>query len=60
MDLTREQKRLLMLYEYKSRLNAANTVRRINEAFDDETVKKTAVYDRFNEFIELNQKFWDL
>ena len=38
MELTREQKRLLMLYEYKSGSNAADAIRRINQARGEGTV----------------------
>ncbi|KAJ1345858.1 hypothetical protein KIN20_000484 [Parelaphostrongylus tenuis] len=37
MELNREQKRLLMLHEYKVGTNAADTVRRINEAWGEGT-----------------------
>ncbi|KAJ1364377.1 hypothetical protein KIN20_024466 [Parelaphostrongylus tenuis] len=35
MELNREQKRLLMLHKYKVGTNAADTVRRINEAWGE-------------------------
>ncbi|KAJ1349960.1 hypothetical protein KIN20_005644 [Parelaphostrongylus tenuis] len=50
MELNREQKRLLMLHEYKVGTNAADTVRRINEAWGEGTVGKTAVYDHFKDY----------
>lgn len=50
MELTREQKRLLILHEYKLGSSAADTFRRINEVWGDGTVGRTAVFDRFNEF----------
>ncbi|KAJ1358309.1 hypothetical protein KIN20_016711 [Parelaphostrongylus tenuis] len=50
MELNREQKRLLMLHEYKVGTNAADTVRRMNEAWGEGSVGKPAVYDYFKEF----------
>ncbi|KAJ1350136.1 hypothetical protein KIN20_005857 [Parelaphostrongylus tenuis] len=57
MELNREQKRLLMISEYKVGTNAADTVRRINEAWDEGTVGKTAVYDNFKEFKAGNERY---
>ncbi|KAJ1363876.1 hypothetical protein KIN20_023833 [Parelaphostrongylus tenuis] len=59
MELNREQKRLLMLHEYKVCTNAADTVRLINEAWDEGTVGKTAVYDHFKEFKAGNESLSD-
>ncbi|KAJ1353834.1 hypothetical protein KIN20_010595 [Parelaphostrongylus tenuis] len=50
MELNREQKRLLMLHEYRVGTNATETVRQINEAWGEGTVGKTPVYDHFKEF----------
>lgn len=52
MELTREQKRLLMLHEFKlsSKPNAAATARRINEAWGEGTVGERTVRERFVEF----------
>ncbi|KAJ1347018.1 hypothetical protein KIN20_001955 [Parelaphostrongylus tenuis] len=56
MELNREQKRLLMLHEYKVGTNAADTVRRINEAWGEGTVGKTVVYDHFKMFKAGNEE----
>lgn len=52
MELTREQKRLLILHEYKlsEKPNAAETVRRINKAWSEGTVGERTVQERFKEF----------
>ncbi|KAJ1348436.1 hypothetical protein KIN20_003736 [Parelaphostrongylus tenuis] len=48
--LSREQKRLMMLHEYRLGSNAAKNFRRMNEVWDDGAVEDSAVFDRFNEF----------
>ena len=52
MELTREQKRLLMLHEYKlsEKPNATATARRINQAWGERTVGERTVQERFAEF----------
>ena len=57
MELTREQKRLLMLHEYKlsEKPNAAETARRINKAWGESTVGESTVRTRFAEFKNGNE-----
>jgi histone-lysine N-methyltransferase SETMAR len=52
MQLTREEKRLLMLHEFKlsSKPNASETARRINKAWGEGAVGERTVQERFKEF----------
>lgn len=59
MELTREEKRLLMLYEYKAKLNAAEAARRINGAWGEGTVGESTVRERFREFKAGNEELKD-
>jgi histone-lysine N-methyltransferase SETMAR len=59
MELSREQKRLLMLYEYKFGSNAADAARRINKAWGDRTVGESTVRERFREFKAGNEELTD-
>lgn len=59
MELTREQKRLLMLHEYKLGSNAAEAARQINEAWGDGTVGVSTVRERFREFKAGNEDLGD-
>ena len=44
MNISREQKRFLMFYEFKLGNDVDDTVRSINEAFGAKTVEKITVY----------------
>lgn len=48
--LSREQQRILLLYDYKSGLNADQSHRRINEAFGENTIGRRTAYDWFTKF----------
>ncbi|KAJ1369344.1 hypothetical protein KIN20_030781 [Parelaphostrongylus tenuis] len=48
--IVQEEKRLLMLYEYKFGSNVADAARRINNAWGDRTVGESAVRERSREF----------
>jgi transposase len=50
MELTREQKRLLMLHEYKLGTKAAKAAEKINQAWGNNTVGESTVYERYREF----------
>ncbi|PZQ93416.1 MAG: hypothetical protein DI539_31720, partial [Flavobacterium psychrophilum] len=59
MELDWEQKRLLMLYEYKLGTKAAEAARRINQACGAGTVGESTVYERFREFKAGNEDLTD-
>jgi transposase len=59
MELTREQKRLLMLHEYKLGTSAIDATHRINQAWGEGTVGKTAVYEHYKEFKTGNEDLTD-
>ncbi|KAJ1367259.1 hypothetical protein KIN20_028135 [Parelaphostrongylus tenuis] len=52
----RKQNRLLILYDYKFGSNAADAVRRINEAWGDRMVGESTVSERFHEFKAGNEE----
>ncbi|KAJ1353984.1 hypothetical protein KIN20_010776 [Parelaphostrongylus tenuis] len=54
MEFPREQKRLLMLHENRLSSSAVETSRRINEAWGEGTVGRSAFFDRFNGFKDGN------
>ncbi|KAJ1357233.1 hypothetical protein KIN20_015333 [Parelaphostrongylus tenuis] len=56
MELSREQKRLSLLYEYKLGSNAADAARRINKAWGDRTFGESTVRERFREFKAGNEE----
>ncbi|KAK6025941.1 hypothetical protein OSTOST_08143 [Ostertagia ostertagi] len=55
MELSLEQKRLLMLYEFKLGSSAAEAARRINRAFGDGTVGRRTVSGWYEEFRNGNE-----
>ncbi|KAJ1362990.1 hypothetical protein KIN20_022732 [Parelaphostrongylus tenuis] len=59
MELSREQKLLLMFYEYKFGSNAADTIRRFDKAWDERTVGESLVRERFRELKAGNEELTD-
>lgn len=49
-DISREQQRTMLLYDYKSGLNAGHSERRINQAFGEGTIGHRTAYDWFKKF----------
>ncbi|KAJ1369606.1 hypothetical protein KIN20_031095 [Parelaphostrongylus tenuis] len=60
MELSKEQKRLLMLYGYKFGSNDADDSRRIKKAWGDRTVGESTVRERTREFKDENEEFGDV
>ncbi len=57
--LTKEQVRLLLLYEFPSKKKAANSIAVINTAFGPGTVSKSTAYDWHSRFQKVNESLED-
>ncbi|CAG0899779.1 unnamed protein product, partial [Darwinula stevensoni] len=57
--LTKEQVRLLLLYDFRIKKMAANSIADINTAFDPDTVSKSTAYDWYSRFQKGNESLED-
>jgi transposase len=57
--LTKEQVRLLLLYDFRIKKKAANSIADINTAFGPDTVSKSTAYDWYSRFQKGNESLED-
>ncbi|CAG0885047.1 unnamed protein product [Darwinula stevensoni] len=57
--LTKEQVRLLLLYDFRMEKKAANSIADINTAFGPDTVSKSTAYDWYSRFQKGNESLED-